>query len=141
MADVTATDNPYWHSEGQTHPIDLEAIRLLCFEIFNIFAASGAIAEELEFADEDDDPSTSSLLKLHHEVAEALALQRLLQLCMLVRTYDDVMSQSKHSDSYAKHATETSGEHDIGGLDDGPLTLREACNKVIPCTGNSSHLR
>jgi hypothetical protein len=68
---------------------------------------------------------------LHHEVAEPLALQRLLQLCMLVRTYDDVMSQSKHSDSYAKHATATSGEDDIGNLDGGTLSLREACNKVI----------
>ena len=30
-----------------------------------------------------------------------------------------------------KHAGETSGEDEIGTLDDGALTLREACNKFI----------
>lgn len=131
MTEVTAEDNPYWHSEGQSHPIDIEAIRSLCFEIFNIFAASAAIAGELEFADEDDDPSNSSLLQLHHEVAEKRALELLLRLCMLVRTYDDVMSQSKHAESYTKHAEQTNGDGELGALDGGQLSLREACNKVI----------
>ena len=106
-------------------------MRGLCFEIFNIFAASGALAGQFEFADDDDVAANSSLMKLHNELAERRALELLLRLSMLVRTYDDIMMQSEHAEIYAAHAAKTSGEDYIGTLDTGELTLREACNKII----------
>src|SRR5262249_28769935 len=136
MAESADEDNPYWHSEGQPHYVDLDMVRRLSFEIFNLFTANEALVREFEATGDEDenelhDPAESSLLQLHHEFVEQLIMEKLLQLCMLVRTYDDIMSQSQHADRYAAHANQTSGEDEIGTLNDGKLPLREACNKVI----------
>jgi hypothetical protein len=135
VAEGKGTDNPYWHSEGQVHPIDLSSLQSLCFEIFNLFAANRALVHAFETTGDEDpeelsDPANSRFLKLHQELAEELVLEKLLRLCMLLRTYDDIMGQSPHAARYAEHVKKTNGE-DIGYLDQGDLTLREACNKVI----------
>jgi len=131
MSDPPSEESPYWHSDGQPHRVDLDKRRLLCFEIFNIFTANGALAREFEASDDSEDPSEPSISKLHHEFAEISALEKLLQLRMVLRTYDDIMSQSEHAQRYAVHVKATSGEDSIGHLDGGRLSLREACNKVI----------
>jgi hypothetical protein len=131
MSDLPDGENPYWHSEGQTHSVDLAAVRRICFEVFNIFTASASLVEGLEFVDEGEEPEYPSLLSLHHEMAEPRAMEQLLRLAMLVRTYDDIMNESDDADGYAKHAKETAGEDYIGTLDTGRFNLREACNKII----------
>lgn len=132
MTELAENENPYWHSEGQPHPIDLNSIRQTCFELYNIFAASAALASHFEFTDDDQgDPEYSSLRNLHHEYAEARACELLLMLATLVRTYDDIMSAPEPAAGYIEHSEQTSGINCIGTLDTGPLSLREACNKVI----------
>jgi hypothetical protein len=110
-------------------------LRALCFGIFNLFAANRALVHEFETTGDEDpeelsDPANSLFLKLHQELAEELILERLLRLCMLLRTYDDIVGQSPHAERYADHVKKTNGD-DIGFLDGGDLNLREACNKVI----------
>jgi hypothetical protein len=129
--ELSESENPYWHSVGQTHSIDLDGVRQVCLEIYNIFAASGALAGEFEFADGDGDVGYPALRALHHAYAEPRALELILRLAMLVRTYDDIMGQSEISEAYAKHVEVTSGEDYIGDLEGGTLSLREACNKII----------
>jgi hypothetical protein len=129
MAATAVGDNPYWHSEGQPHHADLDAIRRICFELSSVFAASHSLAGDLEFL-EDDEFENATLLELHHALSERYVLERLLQLCMLLRTYDDIMSTSAHADRYAEHVKKTAGD-DVGYLDTGEISLRGACNKVI----------
>jgi hypothetical protein len=130
MTDVPNEENPYWHSEGQPHFVDLESVRRLCFEIFNIFAASAALAGDFEFAEEIGEPEGSFILTVHRKLAESTALERLLQLSVLVRTYDDIVSKSELSERYAEHL-QTISEDGIGVLEEGNLSVREVCNKVI----------
>jgi hypothetical protein len=61
VADDEGPDNPYWHSEGQVHPIDLSALRALCFEIFNLFAANRALVHEFETTGDEETSSVSRL--------------------------------------------------------------------------------
>ena len=49
----------------------------------------------------------------------------------LGRADADALFRFKPVWKWYKHAGETSGEDEIGTLDDGALTLREACNKFI----------
>ncbi len=46
----------------------------------------------------------------------------------MLRTFDDVM---RDVDGYEAHVAATSGENFIGEIDGQPLSLREACNKII----------
>jgi hypothetical protein len=75
--------------------------------------------------------ATSPLLALHRELAEPQISHLLLQLALMVRTYDDLMANSRVADDYNAHAETTTGENYIGNLSDGNLDLREACNKII----------
>ena len=131
MSDLPPEGNPYWHSAGQPHRIDLDSVRAMCFELYNIFAASGALAGQFEFAQEGEEFEHPSLLRLHHELAEKRAGALLLTIAMLVRTYDDIMGGHDPAPGYAEHSQETSGLDLIGTIDTGPFGLREACNKII----------
>ena len=66
--------------------------------------------------EELSDPANSLFLKLHQELAEELILEKLLRLCMLLRTYDDIVGRSPHAERYAEHVKRTSGD-DIGYID------------------------
>jgi hypothetical protein len=86
-----------------------------CFEIFNLFAANQALVHEFETTGDEDpeklsDPANSLFLKLHQELAEALILEKLLRLCMPLRTYDDIVGQSPHAERYADHVKKTKGD-------------------------------
>lgn len=130
-------ENPYWSRKGQTHPLSVDQIRRLSFEIANIVAASGELASHGPDIDERDNktPWESRIFKLHHELAETVLCEKLLQLALLVRTFDDIASGSAKADQYKQHAERTSGKDEIGCLtvagQDVDFGLREACNKII----------
>jgi hypothetical protein len=119
--------NPYWQSEGQTHPISIDDIQRLCFETVNIVAAAGELIVETG--------EHSFIADLHHRYAETELCKKLLQLALLVRTWDDIASASPRADDYREHARRTSGENEIGSLtvagEEACFNLREACNKII----------
>jgi hypothetical protein len=122
--------NPYWSSEGQTHPISVDEIQRLCFEVVNIVAASGELA-----GDRMDIEQGSLIFQLHQQYAETELCKKLLRIAVLVRTFDDLASGSVSAEEYKEHAKKTSGEHEIGDLTVAgkavELNLREACNKII----------
>lgn len=120
---INVIENPYHKVEIKPHHLDVGEARLACFDAFNIVAASQALGGEYEMADEDDVPEPSSLFRLHHTLAEPRLSQLLLQIA-------DVMSDIG-GEVYRSHASATNGEDYIGNLDGVPLTLREACNKII----------
>lgn len=128
--------NPYWSSHGQTHPISIDQIRGLCFEIANIVAASGELAgHSADIQPDEAEVPESRVFQLHHELAEKELCGKLLQLAVLVRTLDDIASSSAKGDNYKDHAKQTSGENEIGNLtidgETADFNLREACNKII----------
>jgi hypothetical protein len=129
-------ENPYWSSHGQTHPISVDQIRRLCFEIANIVAASGELAgNSMDTDPVDEEVPQSRIFQLHHELAEKELCGKLLRLSVLVRTFDDIASSSAKGDKYREHAKQTSGENEVGHLTvdgvDASFNLREACNKII----------
>jgi hypothetical protein len=128
-------ENLYWVTEGRGHHIDVNAIKLLCFDLLNLFEANRSLLEEFDAAAaEDETPRRATddpLIALHVELADTQMRKHLLQLAMLTRTYDDVMRESPRSDLYEAHSSKTDGDGNIGWVDDKPLTLREACNKII----------
>lgn len=132
-------DNPYWFTKGQTHNIDLGTIKRMCFELTNIFNAGQALAEDFEAMEVEEgkrfDLSHAPLLALHMQLAERQACDVLLQMALLVRTYDDIMKNSEASEPYQAHAVATSGKNYIGGFSQEgqnfDLGLRQACNKII----------
>jgi hypothetical protein len=129
-------ENPYWKTNGRTHQIDVQSMRRLGFEIVNIIEASATLAqsfeaEELE-AKRSLDLADYPLLALHLELAEGQLSQLLLQLCLMVRTHDDVMAASTAAETHLAQAKKTDGSNYIGSIaGDGKFDLREACNKVI----------
>jgi hypothetical protein len=129
-------DNPYWRTEGQSHRIETESIKRLSFELINVFEASVSLARSFE-AEEAEAGHTLllanyPLLALHFELAQAQVSPLLLQLCLMVRTYDDIMSASNAADAYLAHAKKTDDANHIGTLSgSATFSLREACNKVI----------
>lgn len=129
--------NPYWSSQGQTHPISIDQIRRLCFDVVNIVAASGELAGDSVADIEPDEvaPSESRIFQLHHELAERELCEKLLRLAVLVRTFDDIASTSVKGDAYTEHAKQTSGKNEVGDLkvagETVDFNLREACNKII----------
>ena len=128
-------NNPYHRPEDKPHFLDRSEARTMCFDIFNIFAASRELGGEFEMAEpEEGDSRSSSNFKLHQDLAEIRLSQLLLQLAVFVRTFDDVFSSGEHAEAYSKHATTTQGENLIGTLNGGDLRLREACNKIIHTT-------
>jgi hypothetical protein len=138
-------DNPYWFTQGRTHNIDLGTIKRMCFELLNIVCAGRVLTEsfkelekelEAEAAGEErkPDPIDMRLHALHVELAEDQISDLLLQISLLVRTYDDILKNSDSSEAYAKHIAKTRGDNYVGTLSGGELNLREACNKIIHAT-------
>jgi hypothetical protein len=128
-------DNPYWFTKGKTHNIDLGTIRRMCFELTNIVSAGQALAKEFDAKEVEEEErqnlSGEPLLALYMEFAETQACNLLLQIALMVRTYDDIMMGSSMGDAYNAHAAQTSGKDYIGDLSTGDLSLRQACNKII----------
>jgi hypothetical protein len=78
------------------------------------------------------DPSELVLLRLHHEYAFIQCSKVLLQLGLLVRTYDDQMKASGKREEYRKHLTKIDDGNYVGVLAGATsFPLREACNKII----------
>lgn len=130
-------NNPYWQTVGQTHHIDLSQIERLCFELVNIIGGSLALAEEMSAADAEAAeqgqplPDVPRLWKIQTDLAEKTISGLLLQIGLMVRTYDDVMREAASREAYLIHAAAADGEDIIGELNGGPLNLREACNKIV----------
>ena len=74
------------------------------------------------------------IFKLHYELAETVLGEKLLQLVLLVWTFDDIASGAAKADQYKQHAELTSGKDEIGCLtiagQDVDFGLREACNET-----------
>jgi hypothetical protein len=130
-------NNPYWQTAGQKHHIDLSQVERLCFELVNIIGGSLALAEEMAAVDAEATkegeplPEIPRLWRVQTDLAEKTISGLLLQIGLMVRTYDDIMRESPDRDAYLKHSVATDGENIIGELDGGPLGLREACNKIV----------
>jgi len=129
-------DNPYWESHGQEHYVNIHTIKSLCFELTNIFEASMALSEEMtasEYADAKPAKIENfPLVELHQELAFKKASELLLQLALLVRTYDDQMKSSDDSEKYLEFSKVNDSGDYIGILQGADkFYLREACNKII----------
>src|SRR5689334_11795644 len=114
-------DNPYWQTEGRTHQIDVGSLKRVCFEIASIITASNTLAHEFEAAEAEQEKNLSlndfPLLGLHLELAESEVSQHLLQLCLMVRTYDDIMTASDSDGTYAAHVIKTDGVDYLGAFE------------------------
>lgn len=129
-------DNPYWSSDGQKHHVDLEAVRLLCFELVSIFEASRSLADGIESQESEEEVELTEadvpLVRLHQRYAFVQASKALLQLALMVRTYDDQMRESDRAEKYAEHVGNVDDVRYSGvliGIEN--LSFREACNKII----------
>jgi hypothetical protein len=72
------------------------------------------------------------LVELHQELAFKKASELLLQLALLVRTYDDQMKSSDDSEKYLEFSKVNDSGDYIGILQGADkFYLREACNKII----------
>lgn len=127
-------ENPYWTSEGQAHFINLDIVNSLCFDLISLFEASRSLAEEmtnLEYADEEPaDLNSFPLAKLHMEMSFKKSSELLLQLAILVRTYDDQMTDYGSAE-YIDHVNMCNANTEAGVTPRGALRIREACNKLI----------
>lgn len=129
-------ENPYWHDEFKPHLIDRAEIRLLCFEINNIVAASRSRQGWGEEPDEDEVHEFSILDELCFKMAESELAKRLLRLALSVRTFDDTMSRSDAATGYTGHRNRIEEEHaEFGRVYDGKenitKAIRECSNKII----------
>lgn len=129
-------DNPYWESHGQEHYVSLDTIKSLCFELTNIYEASKSLSEQMTASEYvDEEPAKVEdfpLVELHQEMAFKKSSELLLQLALLVRTYDDQMKSSKESERYIEFARANDTGDYIGSLGGKrKFYLREGCNKVI----------
>ena len=129
------SEGPKGLRSDRTHHINREAIEVLCFELVNVFGGSRAMAEEIMAtaaeAAQGVEIEESKLWDLQSKFSETAISRNLLHLALLVRTYDDVLAGSARAIEYQAHVNQTQGDDRIGGLDDGTLNLREACNKII----------
>ena len=129
-------DNPYWYSDGQKHYINYETIEVLCFELLNIFEASRPIAEDFEKQEseleEEQTLENFPLLNLHQKYSFIQASKILLQIALMVRTFDDQMRDSDKETNYKIYIGKIDDGHYVGvmeGID--TFSYREACNKII----------
>jgi hypothetical protein len=129
-------DNPYWESHGQEHYVNIRTVKSLCFELTNIFEASKALSEEMtasEYAGEEPAKIEKfPLVELHQELAFKKTSELLLQLALLVRTYDDQIKSSENSEKYIEFSKDNDSGDYIGTLQgEDKFYLRDACNKII----------
>ncbi len=129
-------DNPYWESDGQTHHLNLDSIKNLCFDLLNIFEASKPIAEELSASEALNEAhinlSDFPLAILHRELAFKKSSELLLQLALMIRTYDDQMRGCDQAKEYAAFKENNDSGDYIGTLEGkDSFRIREACNKII----------
>jgi len=114
-------ENPYWTTDGHSHHVNLDRIRLLCFDILNIFEASKPIAESIEYAEVEEEKPLKlkdfPLAVLHRNFVFKTVSERLLQLALMVRTYNDLMRESEHSENYIKHRDTNDDGYYVGSLE------------------------
>ena len=126
-------ENPYHKADMKPHYLDRDACRIKCFDVFNIVSASAALAGQFEMSEPEEPTEPSSMFRLHQALAEPRLSQLLLDIAVSVRTFDDVMA-AEAPDVYPDFAAKTNGENYVGTINDGDLSLREACNKIIHAT-------
>jgi hypothetical protein len=128
-------ENPYWHDEYKPHLVDRDEIRLLCFEIHSIVAASMSRQGAGLVLDTTAGPDFSVLDQLCFEMTERELSRRLLRLALLVRTFDDTMTRSTMAAQYQNHRKRIEEDGAFGSVYEGPEhiteTIRECSNKII----------
>jgi hypothetical protein len=129
-------DNPYWTTDGQAHHINLDGIKRLCFDISSIFESSRPISETIEYAEvEEGEPvqlKNFPLAVLHNEYSFKIISEKMLQIALVVRTYDDQMKESFRNAEYRDHQKANDDGNYIGSIDESKrFYLRDACNKII----------
>jgi len=124
----------------QGHHINKEKIKLLCFHVLNIVSASKTIVESRidslntleinESGDESLSDEGRTLLELHKKFTFSQISELLLQVSVMVRTFDDIANDSENGIEYKSF--KKSVDCYIGHFADGKaINLREACNKII----------
>ncbi len=123
-------DNPYCYTEDQRYHLSVETIKRLCFDLLCMFKASQPL---IKSAFEDEEFQPGSLLDLYEQLVFPALSEKLLQLAIMFRAFDDQMKDSKKRDEYQKcMETINHGKDYVGVLNGGePFTLREACNKIL----------
>jgi hypothetical protein len=123
---------------GNVHYIDKEKIKDLCFQLSNMFSASKVISEEFiaEIEDESDKKALAidnfPIAKLHSQLIFPKTSEILLNLAILIRTYDDQMKDSLYATRYKVHLNSVDKGDYIGVSSDAKLfKVRQACNKII----------
>lgn len=124
-------ENPYHHEYQKPHYLDRDNVEQMCFDIFNIQAASRELASQAEYAASEGEEFQSSIFDLHHRLAEKRLSQLMLSLAVLMRTFDDLMNDSERAAEYKEFVREKTAGLNIGEIGDADLTLRNACNKII----------
>ena len=129
-------DNPYWHTDGQRHHINTETIEILCFELLNIFEASCPIAEKFEEQEselgEEQTIENYPLLQLHQKYAFIQISKLLLQIALVLRTFDDQMKDSDNQKVYKEYIEKIDDGKYVGMIEGQDMfNYREACNKII----------
>ena len=129
-------DNPYWYSDGQKHHINIETIEVLCFELLNIFEASRPIADNFKLQEveleEEQTFENFPLIQLHQKHTLIQTSKILLQIALMVRTFDDQFKDFENGEAYKNYVEEIDDGHYVGvmtGHD--TFNYREACNKII----------
>lgn len=104
-----------------------------------MFEASKSLAEAFDYAEAEEEQELTEadvpLLRLHQQYAFVQASKALLQLALMVRTYDDQMRDSGESEAYLQHSKDVDDGHYVGILNgQDSFLVREACNKIIHAT-------
>jgi hypothetical protein len=128
-------ENPYWHHFVKAHQIELEEIKHLVFEIYNIVSASIQLQGD-GMTEEHERAAITATQKLHFEMAETVLSKRMLQLALLIRTLDDVMDQFVEPEQYRVFRATMEKEFlGFGAVFEGDdsitNSIRECCNKII----------
>lgn len=127
-------NNPYLHSDIKPHQVDRNEIRLLCFNVYNIIAASAS--RNHSFSNEEGEPAPEfpGLDEMTFQMSEGELSKSLLRLALLVRTFDDTLSRSKETEEYSKYKAALEVD-DFGfvfkGKENVTKSIRECCNKII----------
>jgi len=124
--------NPYWHPETKPHVIETQEVERLCLDCLHIMLASHTVVT-LDLDDDGIPTGASRLRQLHLANAEKMLSRAMLQIAVLVRTFDDQQMQYGDED-YIAHVKAIDAEGPFATAYDGSddeLGIRECCNKII----------
>ncbi|MBA4172254.1 MAG: hypothetical protein C0511_06275 [Hyphomicrobium sp.] len=131
--------NPYGYDLIEPRKGGTDEVRELVFALSTIIHATQA--GRIGTVDPKDSDAPTTLETLHHTYSEYQLVRLLLRIAVAWRTLDDYWNDEVKDYAHDGEAHDYTtlldelGGNDFGVVEDGksrvPLTLREACNKVI----------